>query len=135
MTNVSEILTINSDKKSLEKVEKFLFRVFEKYRLPQKCFSKVLLCVSEAVINSIEHGNKNDLQKEVVIHIECKNDNICVEVRDEGDGFNFQNLDNPTLAENLKKEAGRGIHIIKSLCTQVKFRNDGKCVQIKIDLQ
>jgi serine/threonine-protein kinase RsbW len=135
MTNVFEILTIHSDKKALGKVEEFLFRVFEKYRLPQKCFNKVLLCVSEAVVNSIEHGNKNDLQKEVVIQIKCKNDNLCVEVRDEGDGFNFQNLDNPTLVENIKKETGRGIHIMKSLCTQVKFRNEGTCVQIKIDLQ
>lgn len=135
MTNVSEILTIHSDKKALGKVEKFLFNVFEKYRLPQTCFNKVLLCVSEAVVNSIEHGNKNDLEKEVVIQIKCKNDNLCVEVRDEGDGFNFKNLDNPTIGENIKKETGRGIHIMKSLCTQVKFRNEGKCVQIKIDLQ
>ena len=135
MTNVFEILTIHSDKKALGKVEEFLFRVFEKYKLPQTCFNKVLLCISEAVVNSIEHGNKNDLQKEVVIQIKCKNDNLCVEVRDEGDGFNFQNLDNPTLVENIKKETGRGIHIMKSLCTQVKFRNEGTCVQIKIDLQ
>jgi len=87
MTNVSEILTINSDKKSLKKVEKLLFN------------------------------------------------NMCVEVRDEGDGFKFRNLDNPTLVENIKKETGCGIHIMKSLCTQVEFRNDGKWVQIKIDLQ
>jgi serine/threonine-protein kinase RsbW len=135
MTNVPEILAIKSDKKELKKVEEFLFRIFEKERLPQKCFNKVWLCISEAVVNSIEHGNKNDYQKEVFIQINCRKGNICVEVRDEGEGFNYKNIDNPTLNTNIKKETGRGIHIMKSLCSLVEFQNNGKCVQIKIDLQ
>lgn len=135
MNNFPEILSIKSDKKELKKVEKFLFVIFEKKNLPKQCFNKVLLCITEAVLNSIEHGNKNNQQKEVDIQVNCMKGNICIEIHDEGEGFDYQNIEDPTTKNNIKKESGRGIFIIKSLCNQLEFRNQGKSVEIKIDLK
>lgn len=135
MSNNPEILSIKSDQKELKKVEKFLSSIFEKRSLPKECFNKVLLCISEAVVNSIEHGNKNDQQKTVDIEINCERGNICIEISDEGEGFDYQNIENPTSKNNIKKESGRGIFIIKSLCNNLEFRNQGKSVEIKIDLK
>jgi serine/threonine-protein kinase RsbW len=135
MNKHPEILAIKSDKRELEKVEKFLFQIFEKEELPKECFNKVYLCISEAVINSIEHGNKNDKDKQVDIQINCIKGNICIEVHDEGEGFDFNLVEDPTQKSNIKKETGRGIHIMKSLCSKVEFRNQGKSVEIKIDLR
>jgi len=134
MSKNSEILAIKSDKKELEKVEKFLQEIFEKENLPNQCFNKVYLCISEAVINSIEHGNKNDRTKEVDIQINCSRGNLCIEVHDQGDGFDYELVEDPTTKENIKRETGRGIHIMKSLCSQVEFKNRGKSVSIQIDL-
>lgn len=135
MNKNPEILAIKSDKQELKRVEQFLSRIFEENQLPQKCFNKVLLCISEAVINSIEHGNKNDSRKKVDIEINCMEGNISIVVHDEGEGFDYTQVDDPTLRNNIKKEAGRGIHIIKSLCSHVEFRNEGKSVKINIDLK
>jgi serine/threonine-protein kinase RsbW len=134
MNKLPEILAIKSDKKELEKVRKFLLQIFEKEGLPQKCFNKVYLCISEAVINSIEHGNKNNRDKQVDIRINYTKGNICIEVHDEGDGFDYELVEDPTLKNNIRKETGRGIHIMKSLCNKVEFRNQGKSVEIKIDV-
>lgn len=134
MSKNSEILAIKSDKKELEKVEKFLQEIFEMENLPNQCFNKVYLCISEAVINSIEHGNKNDRTKEVDIQINCSRGNLCIEVHDQGDGFDYELVEDPTTKENIKRETGRGIHIMKSLCSQVEFKNRGKSVSIQIDL-
>lgn len=134
MSKYPEVLAIKSDIKELGKVEIFLRKIFEKEELPEVCFNKVLLCISEAVINSIEHGNKNDTDKNVDIQIDCGNGNICIEVHDEGEGFDFELIEDPTLKNNIRKETGRGIHIMKSLCSKVEFRNQGKSVEIKIDL-
>jgi serine/threonine-protein kinase RsbW len=135
MNKNPEILAIKSDKKELEKVESFLRYIFEKEALPQSFFNKVLLCISEAVINSIEHGNKNDTNKNVDIQVNCGSGNICIEVHDEGEGFDFELVEDPTLKNNIRKETGRGIYIMKSLCSKVEFRNQGKSVEIKIDLK
>ena len=135
MNKSSEILAIKSNKQELQKVEEFLNRIFVEKNLPKKCFNKVFLCITEAVINSIEHGNKNDDNKEVAIQVKCPKDLICIKVSDSGDGFDYTNVDDPTSEKNLLKETGRGIHILKSLCTQVNFQDHGKCVEIKIDLK
>ena len=133
MNNCPDILVIKSDKGELKRTENFLQNFFRKNNLPEDYFNRVLLCVSEAVMNSIQHGNENDKNKKVSIHADCKNGLINIKITDEGDGFDFCNIENPTKQKNLKKESGRGIHIIQSLCNELEFREKGKCIQFKIE--
>jgi len=132
LKNAPKILSIKSDKTELEKVEDFLSNVFIENKLPLQYFNKVLLCVTEAVINSIDHGNKNDNRKNVYIEVKCYNNDIDVKIKDEGCGFDIDNLDDPTNAKNLKKETGRGIHIIRSLSDEFQFEDKGNCVRFKL---
>ncbi len=134
MKRAPKILIINSEKAELERVEKFLVKIFEENNLPMKSFNKVLLCVCEAILNSIEHGNRNDSRKKVIMELDYFNQFIDIKIQDEGDGFDYAAIENPTLKRNIKKEAGRGIHIIKSLCNKVEFKNRGKCVRFKLDV-
>src|SRR6056297_2808742 len=120
-----ESLLIKSDKNELRKVEKFLFHLFERNQLPEKFFQKVFLCISEAVVNSIDHGNKNDDSKGVFIQTYLDNSELIVMIRDEGEGFDYKCLDDPTCGSNIKRESGRGIHIIKSISNQVDFDDQG----------
>ncbi len=134
MKILPEILSIKSDKKELVKVEQFLRLYYKANNLPEDTFNKVWLCVSEAVINSIEHGNKMKFEKKVTIKVSCVNTDLEVEISDEGDGFNYTNVADPTSHENILKETGRGIFIMKAICSNLKFRDKGKCVEIKIEL-
>lgn len=132
MENTPKILNIKSDKTELKKVEFFLSEYFNENELPLKNFNRVLLCISEAVVNSIDHGNRNDDDKNVSIEITRFKEKIDIRISDEGCGFDHANLGDPTAQQNLKKEAGRGIHIIKSLSDSLEFRNKGKCVRFKV---
>ncbi len=134
MKNYPDKLAILSDKKELTRVEDFLRHLFSKENLPEEAFSKVLLCVSEAVVNSIEHGNKFEKQKKVTIEVACVNNDLNIVVTDEGDGFNHREVPNPIIKENIKKETGRGLFIMKSICNELQFKEEGKCVEIKIEL-
>lgn len=132
MNDSPDILIIKSDKTELLKAESFLLNFFRKNNLSEDNFNRVFLCLSEAVINSIKHGNQNDKQKRVSIHAKCHDDSVSIRICDEGDGFDFSNVEDPTNTDNLKKESGRGIHIIKSLSKEIKFKEEGKCIQFKI---
>src|SRR5690554_6766753 len=101
MIDYPEILAIKSDRKCLTKVETFLKKIFNGNNLPEESFNKVLLVVSEAVINAIEHGNKNDLNKKVIIKAFCRENDLIFEVRDEGNGFDYNQIADPTLQENI----------------------------------
>ena len=133
LTCINKILVINSSKSELRKVEKFLHDIFEEHCLNKIHFNRVLLCVSEAVINSIEHGNKNSRSKSVTVEVKCELDNINVKVKDEGSGFDLKEVENPTLKNNVKKESGRGIHIIRALSDSLKYNQAGNSVQLKIE--
>lgn len=136
MSQLPEILVIKSDKNELSLVEDFLEGIFRKNDLNQKNFNNVLLCVSEAILNSIYHGNDNRTEKNIEIRVIFKNnDNMFVEVRDEGEGFDYTQIDDPTLNRNIKKESGRGLHIIKSLCKKIEFRDGGSCICLDINLR
>lgn len=127
-----EIFHIKSDIAELKRVENFLRSFFERNHLSYKYFNKVFLCISEAVTNSIEHGNKNDLKKDVTIHIKIRNNYLEIEVHDQGDGFNFKCLEDPTIKKNIKNETGRGVHIMKSLANKLTYLNSGKVLKINM---
>jgi serine/threonine-protein kinase RsbW len=135
MDSKTEILCINSEKEELKRVEKFLFHFFERNELPQKHFNKVFLCISEAVINGIEHGNKCDREKEVSIQIRRENNDLLMEIKDEGKGFDHTCLEDPTNKKNLKRESGRGIHIMKSISNRLDYHEEGRLLKLKICLK
>lgn len=128
-----EILVIKSDVEELKKIEKFIINIFDKFNLEQKYFNKIYLCITEAALNSIKHGNKNDVTKNVSIKIDCDNKQLRIEIEDEGDGFDLDKVKDPTKKINLKNEEGRGIFIIKNLSEQMKYNNKGNLVQFNID--
>lgn len=128
-------LCIHSEIEELKKVERFLFHFFEKNHLPQNHFNKVFLCISEAVINCIEHGNKCDKEKEVSIQVSREDDSILLEIKDEGTGFDYNGLEDPTIEKNIKREAGRGIHIMKSISSRLNYKENGRVLKLKICLK
>lgn len=126
------ILVIDSKKSELKKVESFLKEIFAKYGLPIDHLNKVFLCVSEAVINSIEHGHKHDANKKIKVQVRLKNHDVSIIITDEGEGFDFKAIADPTEIHNLKKESGRGIHIIRSICDVLKYNEKGNSIQFQI---
>ncbi len=134
MTNPHKIV-IKSEISELKKVESFLRKVFEECKISMENFNNVLLCISEAVINSIQHGNKNDRNKTVSVEIDCKERLMIIAVKDEGEGFDPGNISDPTIKNNIKKESGRGIHIIRALTEQFEYNHEGNYVQFKIECE
>ncbi len=132
-SNPPRLLVIKSDISELKNVEIFVNEIFTECNISNKYFNKVYLCISEAVINSIEHGNKNDKNKKVSISADYKKNKLDIEVKDEGNGFNFELIDDPTKPENRKKESGRGIFIIKSLSKQIEYNEKGNSIHFKIE--
>jgi len=92
-----------------------LFTLNEFYGINQERFINFHIAVSEALINAIVHGNKENPDKRVLVDIYESEDALEVVVKDEGKGFNLNILPDPTESENLHKEHGRGVYIMKLL--------------------
>jgi serine/threonine-protein kinase RsbW len=97
-------------------------------------FNRVFLCLSEAVNNSIVHGNSLNVEKKVFIRVTCYQNFLFMEVKDEGNGFPFDRVVDPTVCENLKKEHGRGIFLMNHMADEIQFLDGGSRVFIKYTL-
>jgi|WetSurMetagenome_2_1015567.scaffolds.fasta_scaffold11891_2 serine/threonine-protein kinase RsbW len=125
-------ISITSDTLNLEIVENFIREMFLKYNIDKGLFTKVLICVNEAVVNSIEHGNKFDKKKIVVIKSYYCHNYLYFKIIDEGEGFDYKEIIDPTSDDNIFKESGRGIYIIKNMSDAIVFRSTGNIVEFKV---
>jgi serine/threonine-protein kinase RsbW len=81
------------------------------------------MSVREAVTNAIQHGNKLDAEKKVDISFRVRSDRISILVKDQGDGFNADDIPNPLDSDNLLKPSGRGIFYMRTFMDEVEFRS------------
>lgn len=116
---------------SITIVENFIDELSAKYGFSDELYANVLTCLSEAVINAIVHGNRESLEKKVYINLEVIEDKrLIFTISDEGDGFDFNNLPDPTAPENIENLTGRGVFIIKKLADQCIFNSKGNELEL-----
>lgn len=127
-------LVISSNLENIDKVRMFLEEIFAELNLNQSNFNQVFLGLSEALTNSIIHGNKFNASKNVCIKVNCLLSKLFIEITDEGDGFYIDCLKDPVCLENLKKENGRGIFLIRHYADEVDYLDGGRKVRIKYNL-
>ncbi len=114
-------IKINSDIKLLPLVEAINDKFIELINPSEDNRFQLSMAIREAVINAIIHGNKRKINKIVNINYLIRDKMLKVSVSDEGKGFDYKKLPNPTLPENILKPYGRGIFFIKSFMDRVSF--------------
>ena len=134
MTGEVTELQLKSQPESLGQVEKIIDNLRATYDVSEDMFGNMLVAITEAVTNAIYHGNKSDPTKNVHIQYQIKNNNLSFVVADEGPGFDYYNLPDPTAPENLEKECGRGIFLMKHLTDQLIFADNGRVVELNFKI-
>ena len=108
--------------------------VWNESGLDKRIFNNVLLSISESVCNAIVHGNRCDSQKKVFINFAFSGEELTIQVEDEGEGFDERTLPDPTRPDNIKRESGRGIFLIRKLSDEMRFDQDGRRISIKFNI-
>ena len=125
------VLSISSEVGNIIKVENFIESFSETFSLPPDLFGKISLSIIEAVNNAILSGNKLDASKQVCLEA---GDKFHVSIEDEGQGFDYNHIPDPTLPDNILKDAGRGLYIMKTLSDELIFEKNGAKVTLIFDL-
>ena len=123
-------IEIPSITENIRIIESFIDNAKEKFNLDDDIYGNIMIAVTESVNNAIMHGNKNDRTKNVTLSLSLNDNIINFQIRDEGIGFDFQNLPDPTSPENIDKPSGRGIFLMKHLSDEVNFSNNGSMVEL-----
>lgn len=111
-------------------IESFIDNAKDLYNIDDDIYGNIMIAVTESVNNAIKHGNKEDKSKNVNLSLILKENLIRFIIEDQGEGFDFTNLSDPTLPENIDKPGGRGIFLMKNLSDEVRFYNNGRSVEL-----
>lgn len=121
---------LSSTESSIAKIESIVVEVVREYGVSDARSADILVSLTEAVNNAIRHGNCLDVNKRVLVMCFVENQDLHLMISDEGIGFSPDGVPNPTRADCLHKNGGRGIHLMKHLADDIKYKDNGSCVHL-----
>ena len=132
---MEKTIKIPSKIESLREIEKLIDDIAAENKLTSEVYGNVLIASLEAVNNAIMHGNKQDNSKDVDVAFILETTKLKVMVRDQGPGFDFTNIPDPTAPENLENINGRGIFLMQKLSDNISFSEEGKVVELIFNIK
>ena len=123
-------IQVPSIMENIRMIESFIDNAKEKFQLDDDIYGNIMIAVTEAVNNAIKHGNTSNKSKNVYLSLFLEDSMIRFVIKDEGAGFNYESLPDPTSPENLEKPGGRGIFLMKDLSDEVEFKDNGRIVEL-----
>ena len=131
---VMQKINFPSNANNVRLVEKLVDDVCAEIGVNEEKYGNILIALTEAVNNAIHHGNLLDPEKITTVQCKQNNQKLTFLVKDEGVGFDYENLPDPTDPENIEKPDGRGIYLMKHLSDELSFENNGSCIEISFEL-
>jgi len=128
------MLEIPSNPENIRSLEKIVEDIARDFELSPKIKCNLLVSLTEAVNNAIIHGNRADEQKKVKIHFKQQASTLSVVVEDEGEGFDPQQVPDPTNETHIQMCGGRGVYLMKELSDEIHFSRNGSCVEIRFHI-
>ena len=131
---MERMLNITSRIENLREVEKFVDEISSACSLSSEVYGNVLIATMEAANNAILHGNKLDEAKDVNIEFKWDENKLELVVTDQGKGFNYKDIPDPTAPGNVEKVNGRGVFLMERLSDDINFMENGRIVSLTFNL-
>src|ERR1035437_3863132 len=112
-------IRISSKSENIILVERMIEDVCDVFNISEDYYGNILVALTEAVNNAIYHGNAANPKKNIDIFFKSFPDHVSFIVKDEGPGFNYTNLPDPTNPENIEKPNGRGVFLMDRKSTRL----------------
>jgi serine/threonine-protein kinase RsbW len=128
------ILKFSSEIENIHLAEQLIDDVCMTFQVREEFFGEILISLTEAVNNAIVHGNRLDPNKEVTLTFAEDGRYMYFTIEDEGAGFDYDSLPDPTAPENIEKPHGRGVFLMRQLADSCDFEDGGRIVKLSFDV-
>lgn len=132
---MEKTLKIVSKIENLRKVEKLVDELSSEHNISADVYGNILIAALEGANNAILHGNKLDESKFVNISVVLGEKKLKIKIEDEGTGFDYKNVPDPTAPENIENVNGRGIFLMEKLSDRIEFTRNGATVELEFNIK
>jgi serine/threonine-protein kinase RsbW len=105
---------LDSTLDSVDQAETMVMQAAGKLGFEEEEQQQIGMAVRECMVNAVVHGNRYNKKKHVHLEIGTSPKQIQVTIGDEGEGFDIASLPDPTAPENLLRQSGRGLLLIRA---------------------
>lgn len=126
-------LQIASRMEGITEVEALINELCEEFGVEETHYGEILIAMTEAINNAIVHGNKLDSSKMVDVSVLTDGPALEFRIADQGAGFDFENIPDPTAPENLEKPNGRGVFLMRQLADSCEFEELGRVAILRFE--
>jgi serine/threonine-protein kinase RsbW len=128
-------LELITTQNAIHEVEPLLFEAKDLFSIPEEKFYNLMIAVTEGINNAVVHGNNLNSAKKVRFWMHANEHYIEITIEDEGGGFDPDTVEDPRKPENLLKDSGRGVFLMRVLMAEVnyEFTSHGTRLIIKFE--
>lgn len=119
---------IESQLRAVHHVEREILRILKEMGYSEDDLFNVRLALDEACSNAIKHGNRENPGKTISVGVRVDLEAVRMEVKDEGDGFDYTSILDPRDLDRLHETGGRGLFLIQQFMEQVDFNQEGNSI-------
>jgi len=124
-------LELPSDTGAARKFQDDIAQSLQAEQFDERDLFCIKLALEEALVNAIKHGNQMDRAKKVHVAYRIDPDHFEIDIRDEGPGFNPEDVPDPMAPENLERPCGRGLLLMRHYMTEVIYHPPGNRVTLR----
>ena len=118
--NVDRLLDSKLD--SVDEAEELVLQMAEKAGFEEDDLHKIAMSVRETMVNAVVHGNRYNVHKKVHVTVSNSQGRLEIKIADQGEGFELTEIPDPLDEENLLRNSGRGIFLMKAFMDEVQVR-------------
>ena len=123
-------MKLPSDPSCICEVEHFVQRLVTRLKIDPNLYPNILISLTEAVNNAMQHGNRYDDRKKILVSYRQQPHQIRLIISDEGSGFDPFTIPDPTSDDRVEEEGGRGVYLMKQLTDEIHFLDQGRTVEL-----
>ncbi len=132
MTAKKVSYTFESTLETINHAEEHASRIATAAGFSEDDTMSIAMAVREAAVNAVLHGNAYDPGKKVTLAFEQDDKDLTIVVRDQGKGVDVESIPDPLAPENLMKQSGRGIFLMRSLMDEVQIKASETGTEVKL---
>lgn len=133
MSSDTKRIAINSKVENIAVIERAIDEICAEHGINEEHYGNILIAITEGVNNAITHGNRENPDAQVVVEFETNNGTLLCRITDEGPGFDYENVPDPTSPENIEKPNGRGVFLMRHLSDDIQFEDNGAVVELSFN--